>query len=691
MSPAAGADDDVDLRRYVRDLVALSALPAMWVGQSRQTIVTTLADALLGTLMADFVYARLESADGIEPPVETCRVPGPRPPPDAREIGRRLESVTESADRSRARTVPDPLDDRPAEQAADIDVAVMPIGRAGTSLGVIIAGVGRPDFPSRYDLLLLNVVANHAAVTVQSAQLRQAHDQIAEQRRTAAILRQSEQRFRALIEHSSDIITLHQRDRRMTYVSPSAERILGYVPLDLIGEASSDAVHPDDTARVSAIWRQLIDKPGGVYGFRYRLRHADGSWCWMEATGTNLLNDPAVGAVVINRRDVTAEVTAQQILERRVVERTQHLESLFRADETLYRSLHVDDVLQALVDVAFEVLGVDKAAVLVRDEVGERLVVRTARGFDPAVLPHLSVSLHEGVSGLVYQSLEAIGVADYPAHPRAVQRLLQLLHALGVRAQMSVPIQARGEIFAVFNVYYSTRHDFTLEERRLLIALARRAGLAIENARLYEAASAVAALEERQRLARELHDSVSQALYAIALNAAAAQQIVETDTTKARGILDDVMDLAEAGLAEMRALIFELRPESIETEGLVVAIEKQVAAVRARHHLAVTTSAGAEPDVPLATKFAAYRVVQEALQNVARHARARSVSVVLDERPGELVVRIADDGQGFDTSASFPGHLGLKSMGERATSLGGEFEIASQPGQGTSIVVRLPT
>jgi PAS domain S-box-containing protein len=676
-------DDNVDLRRYLRDLVALSTLPAMWVGEPPEGIAGSVAEALVVTLQADFVHVRLESGSAADV-VETCMEIGSPRRSDAREIGRSLAPWLRPQERVRVPSIPNPLG------KGTVCLAVVPIGRAGSTLGVIAAGVERPDFPSRYDLLLMNVVANHVAIALQSAQLRVVQDQLAERRRAEEILRRSEERFRALIEHSSDIITLHRRDRTMTYVSPSTSRILGYQPGDLLGELESDTVHLDDRLRLGRIWSDLVERPASVTTFRYRLRHNNGSWRWMEATGTNLLDEPAVGAVVINRRDVTHEIEAQQLLEQRVAERTRQLESLYRADETLHRSLRLEDVLQALVDVSSDVLGVDKAAVLVRDADNRRLVIHAARGFGQGVVESLTLATDEGIAGLVLRSGEAIGVPEYAADPGTSVRLREFLEANDVRAQMSVPIVADGEIFAVFNVYYAARHEFGEDERRLFVALAQRAGLAIENARLYEAARGKAALEERQKLARELHDSVSQALYAIALNASSVAELLPSEAGKARDLVGDVLRLADAGLAEMRALIFELRPESLETEGLAGAIEKQVAAVQARHNLLVKTRLCLEPDVSLAIKEAMYRIAQEALHNIVKHARASTIELVLEERAAQLELCITDDGKGFDPSATFAGHLGLHSMRERAAALGGTLDIQSTSGQGTRVSVQMP-
>jgi signal transduction histidine kinase len=158
----------------------------------------------------------------------------------------------------------------------------------------------------------------------------------------------------------------------------------------------------------------------------------------------------------------------------------------------------------------------------------------------------------------------------------------------GVLAAMDVPIRsASGNVLGGYGVAYTRKHEFDADERRLLLALAERAAVAIQNADLFSKAQHVASLEERQRLARELHDSVSQALYGIALGTRTARMRLGDDPQNAAEPLDYVGSLAQAGLAEMRALIFELRPESLEEEGLVAAIEKQAASVAARYKLEV--------------------------------------------------------------------------------------------------------
>jgi len=226
----------------------------------------------------------------------------------------------------------------------------------------------------------------------------------------------------------------------------------------------------------------------------------------------------------------------------------------------------------------------------------------------------------------------------------------------------------------------------TNRQQRLALAVERRsAEIAVVNARLQ-----AAALEERQRLARELHDSVSQALYGIGLGAQTARRLVERDPARAVEPLDYVLSLTKAAIAEMRALIFELRPDSLEREGLAAALARQAEAVAMRHKLELHSAFCAEPALSLEAKEALYRIAQEALSNIARHARAGRVELTLSVGEGSVTLAISDDGVGFDTQREYPGHLGLRSMAERAQGVGGRLEVTSAPGQGSWVLVTVP-
>jgi signal transduction histidine kinase len=280
-------------------------------------------------------------------------------------------------------------------------------------------------------------------------------------------------------------------------------------------------------------------------------------------------------------------------------------------------------------------------------------------------------------------------LAEAPSDP-AFDRVREMLGGVSWDTIVSVPLMREGRVVGVLSGYYPKGYQLGDAEVAFLKIVADHAAAIADDARLFTDAQAHVALEERQRLARELHDSVSQALYGIGLGARTARENLERDPAAARAPLDYVLQLAEAGLAEMRALIFELRPESLEKEGLVAALAKLAAALRARHGIAVEEVVDAEPSAPVAVKEAVFRIAQEALNNTAKHARASHVVLRLESSTERLIAEIRDDGAGFDAGKEFPGHLGLLSMRERAIRLGGTVDIFSSTGEGTLVRATIP-
>ncbi|MBV9230079.1 MAG: PAS domain-containing protein [Chloroflexi bacterium] len=207
---------------------------------------------------------------------------------------------------------------------------------------------------------------------------------------------------------------------------------------------------------------------------------------------------------------------------------------------------------------------------------------------------------------------------------------------------------------------------------------------------LYERAQALAVVRERQRLARELHDSVSQALYSISLCAHSAREELKSDPSQAIAPIEHVSRFAEMGLAEMQTLLFDLRPESLETEGLVAALMKQVVVLRTCYNLTVEVSLSSEPAISVEKKHALYCIAREALHNIVKHARARMVRLLLANEQRQVILEVKDDGRGFDPTGIFSGHLGLRSMQERTARLDGIFSLESTPGRGTVVYACIP-
>jgi PAS domain S-box-containing protein len=207
----------------------------------------------------------------------------------------------------------------------------------------------------------------------------------------------------------------------------------------------------------------------------------------------------------------------------------------------------------------------------------------------------------------------------------------------------------------------------------------------------YEQAQELAISRERQRLARELHDSISQLLFGIGLSVQMAREALdETETVQALDAISRIDQYVKAAKAEMRTLLYELRPELLEAEGLVSALSKHVAFLSDAHRLQVNMSLDEEPEVPLQVKQTLYRIALEALHNVVKHADASVITLRLACEHEALALEVRDNGKGFDTTRGFAGQLGLRSIQERVAAINGTFSIESGPGQGATLVVSVP-
>ncbi|MFD2609917.1 sensor histidine kinase [Deinococcus taklimakanensis] len=324
----------------------------------------------------------------------------------------------------------------------------------------------------------------------------------------------------------------------------------------------------------------------------------------------------------------------------------------------------------------------DDLGLTLSDLVTQARAASTARGL--ALLRPSGEILAQGGEGGPFTlppALPAPGEADVRVTPNG-------------RVQATLPVTLppsadRTEGGALLALYPSGTRPGA-DELAFLLSIADHAGTAMHAAQLIEQAGARAGEQERARLARELHDSVAQALYGITLGAKTARATLDRDPGKARASLDYTIRLAEGGVSEMKALLFSLRPDALEEGGLVAALAQHVHALEARHGLTVHAGLGAEPHLTPEAQAAAYRVAQEALHNVVKHARATQVWLSVAQAGGVVTVSVRDDGRGFDPQATGRGTLGQRSMRERAVGAGGTLDVQSAPGEGTLVTLRLP-
>jgi signal transduction histidine kinase len=367
------------------------------------------------------------------------------------------------------------------------------------------------------------------------------------------------------------------------------------------------------------------------------------------------------------------------------------LESMSEAVLAIAAEREVDPVLRRLVRAARELAGPRYAALGIPDGEGAFAQFITDGMSDELIAAMGPLPRTHGLLGAMLESPESYRTADIRRDPR-FRGWWPRAHPQ-MRSFLGVPIVARGEIIAAF--YLTDRvgaEEFGEADERLIEMLAAHAAVAIENARLLERSRELNIVEERNRLARELHDAVSQKLFGLVLNAESAATLLERDPAAAADQLVRLRELAQDALEELRGLIFELRPASLEEEGLAATLRKHVDMLERVHgrdiELRITGTTRAAPDA----ESDVLRIAQQALDNALRHADAERIELRLQGRDGRLTVTVADDGVGFDPAA--PGlrsrRLGLTSMEERARALGGTLAVVSRPGEGTTVTLEVP-
>ena len=522
------------------------------------------------------------------------------------------------------------------------------------------------------------------------------HTDITERRQAEEALREREAQYRGIFESTADGLVITDLETGVLLeANPAFARMHGYTPAEMASIDPRTFIHPDshylfmeymETVRAGREYRcQAVDV------------RQDGTLIDVEVYGVpfTLRGRPCILGVV---RDISERRQAYQMLEQRVEERTRQLSALLDVSNLVVSTLDLKPLLGIILDQLKTVADYTGASLLTQE--GADLVLMEARGAaaaDSSIMGRRFPVVPGTPLVEAFNGREPVIVGDVRddsllarAYRGAVADLIQSPAFSYVRSWMAVPMVLNDRVTGLLSLSHAEPNVYAPQHARLAGAIANQAAVAIENAKLYERAQGAAVLEERQRLARELHDSVTQSLFSMTMISGALPRLVKRDHGMALERIERLNELAQGALAEMRALIFELRPESLEREGLTVALEKLAAAIRARDGLAVDLDLCPEPDAPLEVQDALYRIAQEALNNILKHANAHRVSLALLREPDAITLDVRDDGVGFDPSGHFPGHLGQRTMRERAARLGGSLEIDSAPGQGARVRVRVP-
>ncbi|TNE52320.1 MAG: PAS domain S-box protein [Deltaproteobacteria bacterium] len=519
---------------------------------------------------------------------------------------------------------------------------------------------------------------------------------ITERKQTETALRRSEGKYRSLFQGAHDaILTVEPSTGRILDSNRAFEQMLDYTKDELQHLTSPQLLPPDELERIVQEWQMQMDLAEGYFFLETQ---------WMKKGGERV--DVAISGSQINIDEeeihqlIGRDISARKRIERQlrqhrdqlediVASRTRELDALYKIASVNNQYDETKDILQAILDQALDAMDCEAGAIHYLDRETSLFELQVHRNLPPVIVPIIE-TVPEDQALLLYNTekdpqptvLDQETIDEVSAIP---------LEALGISYYAGVPIRAAGRSLGSLCVLRKNPEalPFTRSELTLLTSIAEQTGAVWENARLRKRDQKAAVLEERQRLARNLHDSVTQLLYSMSLLAEAGHRT--QDVGKAQHYLERLGSTARQALKEMRLLIYELRPLLLEKEGLTGALRYRLDSVESRSGVEYDLSVDEIIDLDQRVEEELYRIALETLNNMLKHAQATHVTVKLQRNNGHILLSIADNGVGFDPEeVVHGGGLGLISIQERAERIHASFTCTSSPNQGTTIEIKVP-
>lgn len=566
------------------------------------------------------------------------------------------------------------------------------LGRRLGLLAVTAQAIEADDLSARARVQGRDEVAQlAAAMNRMVAHLEASREALDASRRELA---EAYEKYRVLSENALDVVYSIDAEGRYSYVNAAIERLAGYRPEELVGRHFAEVLPQElRESRAASFQRRMAGLPEPtVAEIEYCTK--DGRRVPLELRLSALIRNGTIVGMQGIARDITqrkameAQIRALAEQEHR---RAEQLQTVARLGREITQLASLDELLGRVASLLHESFQYERVAIFLVDAETHRAALRAWAGEFAAPVPLvLSLAEHQGIVGFVAALGESLRVGDVRAEPRYVDHPA----AAGTLSELAVPIRDGERVLGVVDVQGTRHDDFDAADEAALAILADVVSTAILNARLFEQQHNLAVAEERNRLAREIHDTLAQGLTAIVLQLEVADVLLEDGPPRVREKIAKALTLARSNLEEARRSVMDLRAGPLQEKSLPAALEELVAEFGREH--GVRAEFGARDvtvRLPAAVEAGLYRIAQEALTNVGKYAKPHSVRVTLEARDGELRLDVEDDGVGFDPDAPRDrrkGGFGLIGMQERAKLLGGTFEVDSGPGRGTRVEVVVP-
>ncbi len=547
----------------------------------------------------------------------------------------------------------------------------VPLKVQDRTIGVVQVVDSRPNRFLPTDMQVLEALATTASVAIHNARLYQDTDSL--------------RRFNQnIVERMDEGIVVEDAEGFIQYANPKSLAMLGRTDDDLLGKHWREIVAPEAIPQIELEAARRRLGHSGLY--EIRLRRRDGGYVPTIVSAVPLLEGGNFAGTLSVHTDITDRKSAEEVLE----QRNQDLELLNRASRSLISSLDLAQMLRQVLDEMRRGLDATAASAWLTDSRTGELVCWQSVGPHREQLIGWRLSPGQGVAGWVAERGSEIVVADTRADPRHYKEI-DSFTGVECRSVLAVPLALKDTIIGVIELADSNPNSFSRSDLRLITSMAPTAAIAIENARLHQRAEEAAALEERQRLARDLHDSVTQSLYSLVLQSEGYRRMTrEQDKEQIMNWFGELSETALQTLKEMRLLLFELRPVTLREQGLREALTQRLEGVERKLGIQVDLVMNGSAQFSSLVEEEVFRIVQEALNNAVKHSGSDHILVRLEreDASNQVEVEVTDNGIGFDTDHIVQG-MGLDNMRERASRLGGVLHVESQPGAGTRILLQL--